>query len=135
MPAALACSLAFFVAACATATTPTGDRVPAGPWGGVGIQLAVTASGATTEFDCAHGTIDQPLDRDREGRFSAVGRYVSEHGGPIREGDPPDSHPARYQGQITGDTMTLTITLTDRQQEIGSFTLKRDQSARLRKCL
>src|SRR5438309_1895071 len=104
MPAALVLSMALLVAACATAIAPTSDRVPAGLWGGEGIHLVVAADGATTDFDCAHGTVEQPLDRDRDGRFSATGHHIFEHGGPIREDEPPNSHPARYQGRITGDS-------------------------------
>lgn len=111
------------------------DRVAAGAWGGTSIRLEVTSQGATIEYDCAHGSIDEPLVTDRDGRFSAVGTHVREHGGPIRQDEQPDSHPAHYRGQSSGETMRLTVTLTDLQQEIGTFILTRGATGRLFKCL
>ena len=58
-------------------------------WGGTGIQLTVNDATATVEFDCAHGTIDQPLLIDQDGRFDIPGTFVREHGGPIQEGEAP----------------------------------------------
>jgi hypothetical protein len=112
-----------------------GDRVAAGTWGGTSIRLEVTAQGATIEYDCAHGTIDEPLVTDRDGRFTLAGTHVREHGGPIRQDEQPDRHPARYQGQLTGDTLRLTVMLTDLQQNVGTFTLMRGVTGRVFKCL
>ena len=109
------------------------NRVAAGSWGATGIQLTVAEREATVEYDCGHGSIDQPLTVDRSGRFSAVGTHVVEHGGP--QADKEDRRPARYQGQVNGDTMQITITLTDSQQDLGTFTLKRGVTGRLHKCL
>ena len=111
------------------------DRVTIGTWGGPSIRLDVVSQGATIEYDCAHGTIDEPLVTDRDGRFTLTGTHVREHGGPIRQDEPPDRHPARYQGQMSGDSLRLTVTLTDTQQDIGTFTLARGVAARLFKCL
>jgi len=60
---------------------------------------------------------------------------VQEHGGPIRQDESPDRHPARYQGQTSGDSLQLTVTLTDLPQDIGTFTLTRGATARVVKCL
>jgi hypothetical protein len=111
------------------------DRLAAGVWGGTSIRIDVTAGGATIEYDCAHGTIDEPLLTDRDGRFTAVGTHVREHGGPIRQDESPDRHPARYGGQLSGDILRLTVTLTDSPQEIGTFTLTRGATGRVFKCL
>jgi hypothetical protein len=111
------------------------DRVPPGTWGGTSIRLDVTIQGATIEYDCAHGTIDEPLATDRDGRFTAAGTHVREHGGPIRQDEQPDRHPARYQGQLTGDSLRLTVTLTDSLQDIGTFMLTRGATGRVFKCL
>lgn len=105
-----------------------------GDWGGEHIGLAVTQSGATLEYDCARGTIDEPLVA-AEGRFTAVGTHIREHGGPVREGEIPETHPARYDGRIDGETMVLEVTLTDSGEKLGSFGLVRGQSPRVLKCL
>jgi hypothetical protein len=120
----------------ATKTVFTNSRrVPAGSWGGEHILLTVTDKGATFEIDCAHGTIDEPLALDANSRFSARGVYIRERGGPEREGQRPDSHPARYTGWSDGKTMTLTITLTDADQTIGEFNLALGRDPQMTKCL
>ena len=106
-----------------------------GMWGGAGIRLDVSADGAIIEYDCAHGTIDQPIVGDRNGRFTVTGTHVREHGGPIRVDEPPDRHPARYDGQVAGNSMRLSVTLTDGNQTIGSFDATLNGPARVVKCL
>ena len=116
---------------------PTAPETPlaTGSWGGVGIRLEITAQGATIDYDCAHGTIDQPLVADREGRFSAAGVHVREHGGPIRLDEPSDRHPAQYEGQLSGTSVRLTVTLLDTPQVVGTFNAVRGATARVIKCL
>jgi hypothetical protein len=123
------------LAACGAPTGPTEGRVEIGPWGGEHLRVDVTPLGGTTEYDCAHGTIDEALVADRDGRFSASGTHTFEHGGPIRNDELPNRHPARYDGRVTGDTLQLTVTVTDTQQIIGSFMLSRAAAPRLLKCL
>lgn len=131
--ARLALALVVAVSAGCSPTAP--DRVTVGTWGGDHIRLDVTATGATTEYDCAHGTIDEPLVLDRDGRFSAVGTHTIEHGGPIRIDDPPNRHPARYDGQLSGGLLQLTVTLTDTQQRLEAFSVRFGAAPRLLKCL
>ena len=106
-----------------------------GTWGGEHVGLTVTARGARVEFDCAHGSINQRLRLDRAKRFDVRGVFVAEHGGPVREGERPDSRPARYTGQVVGQTMTLTVTLEGENRPLGAFTLRRGQPPGLTKCL
>jgi hypothetical protein len=120
---------------CRTPTSAEGGRVATGAWGGEHIRLDVTASGGTAEYDCARGTIDEPIVPDGSGRFSAIGTHTFEHGGPILAGEPPDRHRARYEGRVAGDRMQLTVTVTDTQQTVGDFTLIFGASSRLVKCL
>lgn len=113
----------------------TARTVPAGEWGTRGAGLNVTAAGAEIEFDCANGTIDEPLRLDLAGRFDAAGTFSRERGGPVRIDEKPDSHPARYHGRVEGQTMTLTVTLTETKEDIVTLTLTRGQAPRLTKCL
>jgi len=123
------------IVACSSPTSPTEGRVEVGVWGAEHLRVDVTPGGGTTEYDCAHGTIDEPLVADRNGRFSANGTHTFDHGGPIRDGEVPNRHPARYDGRVTGDTLELAVTVTDTLQVIGSFTLTRGAATRLLKCL
>ena len=111
------------------------NQLAIGIWGGEHIQMQVTESGAQIEYDCAHGSVDEPLALDREGRLDVKGTHVRERGGPVRRGDKPDSHPARYTGRVEGQTMTLTVTLTDSDESAGTFTLTQGEQGRIRKCL
>lgn len=109
--------------------------VQPGSWGGEHIALTVTQIGASFEIDCAHGTIDEALKLDGNGRFSAAGVYIRERGGPDREGQRPDSHPARFTGWTDGQRMTLTITLSDTGQPIMEFSLALNKEPQMTKCL
>lgn len=120
--------------ACSTPTGPDA-RVPAGRWGGDHAMLDVTAAGGRIEYDCAHGELAGPLTLDRSGRFDVTGTHTPEHGGPIREDERLVSHPARYEGRVDGGRMTLTVTLRDTGQVLGTFALTQGATGRLIKCL
>lgn len=108
--------------------------VPVGAWGGEHIALQVTEKGATFDIDCAHGSIEELLLNDG-GRFDSRGVYVRERGGPDRDGQQPDSHPARFMGWSDGQRMKLKITLTDSGQTIGEFDLTLGREPQMTKCL
>ena len=104
-------------------------------WGGDHIGLTVSANGGALEYDCARGTIDQSIVSSTDGNFVVQGTHTPGHGGPIREGEVLERHPAQYEGWTDGDTMKLSVTLTDTGQKLGSFTLGRDQSPHVFRCL
>jgi hypothetical protein len=109
--------------------------IAASEWGGEHVGLTVSATGGTLEYDCASGTIDQPILAATDGSFSAIGTHTRGHGGPSMIGEIPDRHPARYDGWTDGETMRLSVTLTDTGDKLGSFTLVRGQSPRVFRCL
>ena len=111
------------------------DNVLTGMWGGEHMRLEVSSSGARIEYDCAHGTIDQPMTLDSNGYFDVRGVHVKERGGPIRQGERSDALPARYTGRVQDQTMTITVMLTDSKEIAGTFTLSYGKTTRLRKCL
>lgn len=111
------------------------SRLPAGFWGGDHISISVTDASTHLELDCAHGDIPAVLALDRQGQFNVAGTYVREHGGPIRQGEIPDSHPAIYSGLVASTMMTLTIRLGDTNESIGTFSLASGSSGRVLKCL
>ena len=113
----------------------SGQPIEVGAWGGDHVSLLVAAPGGTLEYDCAHGTIDQPFLADSSGRFDLAGTHSREHGGPIRIGEKEDKRPARYTGMTDGRTMTLTVTLTGSNERIGTFNLTLGQIGRIVKCL
>ena len=103
-------------------------------WGATGIAVVVEENGVKIEFDCAVGEIKEKLNVNENGEFTANGTFTRESFGPIREDNMPKPQPARYEGKILGDTMTLNVILTDKKEKIGDYTLERGKFARLRKC-
>ena len=137
--AAFSPSLALVVACATLGLGPPGGRetkrVSAGIWGAMGVAMEVTESGATIEYDCAHGTIDQPLLLDADGRLDVKGHHFREHGGPVRQGEESNGEPVRYVGQVTGDTLTLTVKPEGSNTPIGDYQLLRGKTGRIHKCL
>jgi hypothetical protein len=122
---------------CAAGSPASPDKSGAltGSWGGQHISLEATDEGARIEYDCAHGAIDGPVVPGRDGRFEAAGTHAAEHGGPVHEGESEEGQPARYRGELKGNTLTLTVTLAGSGEEVGTFTLSRGAAPRLVKCL
>ena len=111
------------------------ERVTAGVWNGEHISLEVKENGAVIEFDCAHGSIKQPVALDEAGRFSVRGTFAFEQGGAVTPGGSGGDRPARYAGRVEGKKMTLTVTLTDNNQTIDTFALTHDGPYQVTKCL
>ena len=122
------------VAACLEGTTHPDGRID-GVWGGEHVELVATQSGAVLDYDCAQGTIDKMPVPDANGEFVVEGTYTRESGGPTHVGDRPDIHPARYAGRLFGNSLVLTVTLTDSGDVIGSYTLVQGERGRVYKCL
>lgn len=120
-------------AGCTTAEGPTGILAP-GKWGGVHVVIVVSDSVAIAEFDCAIGRFPMPVQLNN-GAFVASGTFTQGQGVEMigGSGNPPKA--ARYSGRIAGDRMTVTVLLTEEQQNIGTFELLRGSNGQLFKCL
>jgi len=113
-------------------------EVPApvlGEWGGEHLGLVATIQGAELEFDCATGRTSEAIVPDASGRFSVAGFHSPGHGGPIREDEETPELPARFDGTVRGDLMTIRITLPASATELGPYTLVRGASPHVIKCL
>jgi hypothetical protein len=106
-----------------------------GTWGGDHVRATVGLASTVLVYDCANGSIDQPFTVDAAGRFVLTGTHVMESGGPVRAGDEPVRHPARYTGSTDGKVLTFTVTLTDTTQTFGPFTLALNAPGRVVRCL
>jgi hypothetical protein len=109
-----------------------------GTWGGRHVGVSVNEGGAEFEFDCAHGTVDGPIELDADGRFDVAGSFVHE-GGPASVpvgggGQSQKSLTARYRGRVQGDRMTLSVTVAQTGGGIDALTLTRGQPPSLEKC-
>jgi hypothetical protein len=111
------------------------SRMTKGIWGGNHISMEVTEAGAQIDYDCAHGTISEPVKIDSNGKFSAKGLHFRERGGPIREGSEERGEPVVYSGTTDGKTATFTVTYSATDEIIGTFTLSHGKAGRVTKCL
>ena len=108
-------------------------RMAPGLWGGDHVRMMVSRTGARLEYDCADSTIDEPITLDAKGKFNAKGSYTPDRGGPRRGGPTPAAR-ARYVGEVSADTMKLTVTLESTKEPVGAFTLRRGEDPLLTKC-
>jgi hypothetical protein len=123
------------VACGACGSEPSQTQLPTGIWGGDHLAITVTAAGANIEFDCAHGSVDEPPVLDSTGQFALDGFYVREHGGPVHEGEAEDRHAAVYSGRLQRSNLTLSIRLPDEGTVVGPFSATHGQRGTLLKCL
>ncbi len=107
-------------AGCASATGPT---AVVGQWGGAQASLVLTRAGGTISYLCGSGTIDSTWTLTADGLFAATGEHFF-GGGPVPAGG-STPHPATYAGQVDGDHLTLTVTVTDLKTTLGPFVLVR----------
>lgn len=124
-------AVALLAAACSKDVFPA--SVPPGAWGGDHVVLDVTTTGGQVMFDCAHGSLDQPLALDSRGQYGVIGTFTPE-GGPTPQSQ--QSIPAQYSGRLQGNTLTLTVTLTGSSlPPPGTFTLMQGRNPTITKCL
>ena len=118
--AALACS----------AITPTHITEIAGAWGGENAGLIVDQSDVHVHIGCTLGDAVGPIKPDADGRFEATGTYnVDAY--PVNRGI---THPATFTGRIVGETMTLTVSLTDTARVLGPVSLIYGKEPRMGPC-
>lgn len=104
-----------------------------GTWGGDHIRASLTNSGGEVEYDCARGSIAEPLIVNGDGRFDVRGFHFRGHGGPVRVDEKPDSAAARYTGRIRDDIMTLDVSVEG--AALNSYSLLRGRDGSVFKCL
>jgi len=127
--------LVALVTACSVVIAGPGVFIIIGDWGGEHVQLELDEAGGTLDYDCAHGTVDPGWTLTDDGEFTGTGVHVIEHGGPVQEGEILPARPATYDGTVDGDQMSLTVTLSDSAQVIGTFQLQRGSDGQLMRCL
>lgn len=106
------------ILACSAATSARITEV-SGTWGGDNAGMIVTNTDVHVHIGCTLGDAVGPIHPDADGRFEATGTYnVDAY--PVDRGI---THPASFSGQIVGETMTLTVSLSDTARVLGPVTL------------
>ena len=112
---------------CDPATGPSGPLAQ-GTWGGENAGAVVNDTELHVHIGCTYGDAARP--DLRGGNFEVTGRYnVTAH--PVDLGV---FHPARFVGRVRGDRLTLTVTLTDTQQQLGPVSIVLGQEPRMGPC-
>jgi hypothetical protein len=117
------------------ACPPSASLLSVGEWGGVSARLVVKDPNveAFVEFDCAHGTIQGPLQVGPDGSFKWRGTHIFE-GGPQRDPPPPGSvKGAVYFGKVAGGQLSLQV-LVENSTPSAAFTLFLGKQPFLHKC-
>jgi hypothetical protein len=108
--------------------------LPEGDWGGDGIRLVIGANSASVELACSNGEIPGKIYTDKEGSFAIDGTFKKQHPGPTRRDEPPPAD-ARYAGKVSGDKMSLRITLASDGSLVGEYILEKGRNSRIVRCL
>jgi hypothetical protein len=129
---ATALGLVIALSSCGTSVAPDGALL--GVWGGPHLQLTADFSGGRLEYDCATGVIDLPV-MVAGGHLHATGSHTPGHGGPVRIDEVPVKRPAAYDGALSGNRLTLTVTLMDTGEQVGVFKLMKGRQGEVFRCL
>jgi hypothetical protein len=122
--------LSVFATLACSATTSTRITDVVGTWGGDNAGLIVNNTDVHVHIGCTLGDAVGPIRTDANGRFEATGTYnVDAY--PVDRGI---VHPARFVGQIRGETMTLTVSLTDITRVLGPVTLIHGKEPKMGPC-
>ncbi|HEY5731372.1 MAG TPA: hypothetical protein VIS72_15075 [Anaerolineales bacterium] len=107
-----------------------------GTWGGEGLVMVIGPEGATLEYDCATGTINEPILPDAKGMFQVTGTHKA-LSMPVGMPDAPPANiqPAHISGTIEGQTMVVTVTLDVSETVLGTYRLTFGDPGTLFRCL
>ncbi len=105
-----------------------------GQWGGKGIQIVASDKEITFDFDCASGLINRKVMMNGN-QLSERGTFTPLAGNrPITE-DYPKPQNVLYEAKVTGNDINLDIKSEDGKTLIGSYTVSKNVSGRLFRCL
>ena len=105
-----------------------------GQWGGDQLRLIIDAQGGRLAAACADGSFSGPLTLAADGSFRVSGVYDQHAPGPQRADNAAPHVPARFSGEVRNGVMALSI-LPDGASEAQVFTLRKDQAAKIVRCL
>lgn len=110
----------------------TGSSAPLalGAWGGEQVMLSVARDKAVLRLGCAEGELPMPILLNGDGHFAVDGSYTAHGGGPSTSDE--KAAPARYEGALVGDRLTLTIR---HGKAIDTYVLTQGVQAKVIRCL
>ena len=119
--------LVLFVDTCPS-TGP--GRLLDGTWGGDNAAVIVTDGVMHVHIGCTEGDAAVTVADVVNGRFEVDGRHnITAY--PVNLGV---YHPARFQGHIVGEVLTLTVRLTDQATTLGPVRVTYGQEPSMQQC-
>lgn len=119
-------ALLVLLASCVGDTEPSGD-LALGTWGGDNAAAMVSDT-MHVHIGCTYGNAPRPS--LTLGRFEIAGRYnITAY--PVDQGI---FHPATFVGHVSGNDLTLTVTLTDTAVTLGPVVVRLGQEPRMGPC-
>ena len=116
------------------AVVTAGGKLSVGTWGGENAGLIVNDTIAHVHVACTLGNFSAPVTIDENGRFNVTGSYVL-RAYPVFVGP---YHPAQFAGQISGNSLTLTVIVSDTVEKktvtVGPVTVTFKQEPRMGPC-
>jgi hypothetical protein len=101
-----------------------------GTWGGDDAGLIASDTSAHVHIGCTLGDTSTPIRPDARGNFDVSGTYnVDAY--PIDRGI---LHPARFTGTVSGNELTITVTLVDTGAQLGPVRLVRGKEPKMGPC-
>ena len=101
-----------------------------GTWGGEDAGLIASDTSAHVHIGCTLGDTSTPIRPDATGNFDVSGTYnVDAY--PIDRGI---LHPARFSGTVSGNELTIKVTLVDTGAQLGPVKLVRGKEPKMGPC-
>jgi hypothetical protein len=103
------------VAACYTSKPielPPGTELASGTWGGPNAGVIVNDTIAHVHIGCTYGDVNGRVPLSSNGAFTRTGSFLL-RAYPVAVGP---TMPALFEGRVDGNTLTLTVTVTDTVQ-------------------
>jgi hypothetical protein len=111
--------------------TPQSVQTLLGAWGGEGVRVDGTTTGARVQVDCLLARTEEAIPLDESGEFVITMTFTPLQGAGM-EG-PEERPPTRVKGRAEKDVLHLTIGSEDPATE-RTFKLQRNAKARLPNC-
>jgi hypothetical protein len=111
--------------------TALSEQVLLDTWGGEGIRVDGTTTGARIQVDCLLARTDEAIPLDESGEFVITMTFAPLQGAMME--DPEDGPSSRVRGRVQKDVLHLTIGSDDPAAE-RTFTLQRNAKAKLPNC-
>jgi hypothetical protein len=124
-------STVLFILAAACTTNPSDPITEIkGTWGGDDAGLIASDTSAHVHIGCTLGDTSAPIRPDASGNFDVSGTYnVDAY--PVDRGI---VHPARFTGYVSGNDLTITVTLTDNGIQLGPARLVKGKEPKMGPC-